>query len=167
MHYIKKIIIVKLRKQKSNKTIFLEPLKKDNLKLIGLHSSLKDYQIVYNINYLLKSKFIRSKKDITLRPDFYSSHYRWKSESKGIDFELFSNKLITGDDDVQQDIKGLFSYPELKELYLIKKYKEVDFFIKQNCFYSSDKLIKTLKQVKGISFAYRIYDIEEKLNFDL
>ena len=64
-----------------------------------------------------------------------------------------------------QDITGLFSYPELKELYLIKKYKEVDFFIKQNCFYSSEKLIKTLKKVKGISLVYRIYDFDENLNF--
>ncbi len=50
MHYIKKIIIVKLRKQKSNKTIFLEPLKKDNLKLIGLHSSLKDLMMFSKIS---------------------------------------------------------------------------------------------------------------------
>lgn len=131
-----------------------------------MHSSLKDYQIAYNINYLLKSEFKRSKKDIKLEPHFYSSHYRWKSESKGIDFELFSNRL-TGENDTNQDITGLFSYPELKELYLIKKYREVDFFIKQNCFYSSENLIKTLKQVNGISFVYRIYDIEEILNFDL
>ena len=70
---------------------------------------------------------------------------------------------------------GRFSNPanqlpkkmELKELYLIKKYKEVDFFIKQNCFYPSEKLVNTLKQVKGISLVYRIYDLEENLNFDV
>ena len=50
---------------------------------------------------------------------------------------------------------------------MINKYKEVDFFIKQNCFYSTEKLIKALKQVKGIYFVNRIYDIEENLNFDL
>ena len=50
---------------------------------------------------------------------------------------------------------------------MINKYKEVDFFIKQNCFYSTEKLIKALKQVKGIYFVYRIYEIEENLNFDL
>jgi len=131
-----------------------------------LHSSLKDYQIVYNINYLLKSRFKRSKKDIKLESNFYSSHYSWKSESKGIDFELFSNKLIS-ENDSSQDIKGLFSYPELKELYLIKNYKEVDFLIKQNCFYPSEKLINTLKQVQGISFVYRIYEFKENLNFDV
>ena len=87
-------------------------------------------------------------------------------ESKGLDFELFSNKLISNNESIQ-DIKGLFSYPELKELYLIKKYKEVDFFVKQNCFYPSEKLINTLKQVKGISLVYRIYDLEENLNFDV
>ena len=129
-----------------------------------MHSSLKDYQIVYNINYLLKSQFKRSKKDIKLEPNSYSSHYSWKSESKGIYFELFSNKLVAENVD-NQDITGLFSYPELKELYLIKKYKEVDFFIKQNCFYSSEKLIKTLKKVKGMSLVYRIYDFDENLNF--
>jgi hypothetical protein len=50
---------------------------------------------------------------------------------------------------------------------LIKKDKEVDFFIKQNCFYPSEKIINTLKQVKGISLAYRIFDVEENLNFDV
>jgi len=127
---------------------------------------LKDYQVVYNINYLLKSKFKRSKKDIKLESNFYSNHYNWKSESKGIDFELFPNKL-THNNDVNQDMTGLFSYPELKELYLIKKHKRVDFFIKQNCFYPSEKLLNTLKKVKGISLVYRIYDFEENLNFDV
>ena len=50
---------------------------------------------------------------------------------------------------------------------MINKYKEVDVFIKQNCFYSTEKLIKALKQVEGIYFVYRIYDIEENLNFNL
>jgi len=50
---------------------------------------------------------------------------------------------------------------------LIKKYKKVDFFIKQNCFYPSEKLISTLKKVEGITLAYRIYDFEENLNFDV
>ena len=112
------------------------------------------------------SNFQRSKKDIKLESHFYSSHYSWKLESKGLDFELFSNKLISNNESIQH-IKGLFSYPELKELYLIKKYKEVDFFIKQNCFYPSEKLVNTLKQVKGISLVYRIYDFEENLNFDV
>lgn len=127
---------------------------------------MKDYRIAYNINYLLKSKFKRSIKDIKLESNFYCSHYNWKSESKGINFELFSNKLIA-ETDSSQDITELFSYPELKELYLIKKYKKVDFFIKQNCFYPSEKLISTLKKVEGITLAYRIYDFEENLNFDV
>ena len=127
---------------------------------------MKDYQVVYNINYLLKSKFKRSKKDIKLESNFYSNHYNWKSESKGIDFELFPNKL-THNNAVNQDMTGLFSYPELKELYLIKKHKGVDFFIKQDCFYPSEKLLNTLKKVKGISLVYRIYDFEENLNFDV
>ena len=127
---------------------------------------MKDYRIAYNINYLLKSKFKRSIKDIKLESNFYCNHYNWKSKSKGIDFELFSNKLIA-ETDSSLDITELFSYPELKELYLIKKYKKVDFFIKQNCFYPSEKLISTLKKVEGITLAYRIYDFEENLNFDV
>ena len=42
-----------------------------------------------------------------------------------------------------------------------------DFFIKQNCSYPSEKLVNTLKQVKGISLVYRIHDLEENLNFDV
>ena len=70
------------------------------------------------------SNFQRSKKDIKLESHFYSSHYSWKLESKGLDFELFSNKLISNNESIQH-IKGLFSYPELKELYLTTLFSPV------------------------------------------
>ena len=94
--------------------------------------------------------------------------FNWNNEKKGISFELFKNKFMVEDKD--SGLKdSLFSLSISKELSLIESHKEVDFFIKQNCFFSTSNLIEKMSKIQNISLIYRVPDSElsENFNFDL
>jgi hypothetical protein len=95
-------------------------------------------------------------------------HFNWNNKKKGVSFELFENKFMVEDKDSGL-IDSLFSLSISKELYLIESHKEVDFFIKQNCFFSTSNLIKKMSKIQNISLTYRVPNIElsENFNFDL
>ena len=94
--------------------------------------------------------------------------FNWNNEKKGISFELFENNFIVEDKD--SGLKdSLFSLSISKELSLIESHKEVDFFIKQNCFFSTSNLIEKMSKIQNISLIYRVPNSEllENFNFDL
>ena len=95
-------------------------------------------------------------------------HFNWNNEKKGISFELFENKFMVEDED-SKVMDSLFSLSISKELSLIKSHKEVDFFIKQNCFFSTSNLIEKMSKIQNISLIYRVSNSElsENINFDL
>lgn len=94
--------------------------------------------------------------------------FNWKNEKKGISFELFENKFMVEDKD--SGLKdSLFSLSISKELSLIESHKEVDFFIKQNCFFSTSNLIEKMSKIQNISLIYRVpnSELSKNFNFDL
>ncbi len=95
-------------------------------------------------------------------------HFNWNNEKKGISFELFENKFIV-EDDGPEVMDSLFSLSISKELSLIESHKEVDFFIKQNCFFSTSNLIEKMSKIQNISIVYRVpnSELSENFNFDL
>ena len=95
-------------------------------------------------------------------------HFKWKSQKKGISFELFENKFIQeGQDPELKD--SLFGMTIPKELSLIESHKEVDFFIKQNCFFSTSNLIEKMSKIQNISLIYKVHNSElsDDFTFDL
>ena len=66
-------------------------------------------------------------------------------------------------------IDSLFSMSISKELSLIESHKEVDFFIKQNCFFSTSNLIEKMSKIQNISLIYKVQNSElsENFTFDL
>lgn len=94
--------------------------------------------------------------------------FNWNNEKKGISFELFENKFIVEDKDSGLE-DSLFSLSISKELSLIESHKEVDFFIKQNCFFSTSNLIEKMSKIQNISLIYRVpnSELSENFNFDL
>ena len=111
---------------------------------------------------------MRSRNDLKIKNRFDIPHYNWENKEKGIYFELFENKLNV---EVKESDQAnlLFSTPNTKELSLIEEYKEVDFFIKQNCFFSTSNLIEKMSKIQNISLIYRVPNSEllENFNFDL
>ncbi len=100
--------------------------------------------------------------------EYYLPYFEWKVDKKGVDFELFPNKhSIEIEGNVMKD--SLFSFTNSKELSLIESHKEVDFFIKQNCYFSTSKLIQKMSKIPYISISYRLKNGEsiENLNFEI
>ena len=95
-------------------------------------------------------------------------HFNWNNKKKGISFELFENKFIV-EDDGPEVMDSLFSLSISKELSLIESHREVDFFIKQNCFFSTSNLIEKMSKIQNISIIYRVpnSELSENFNFDL
>ena len=83
-------------------------------------------------------------------------HFNWNNEKKGISFELFENKFIV-EDDGPEVMDSLFSLSISKELSLIESHKEVDFFIKQKCFFSTSNLIEKMSKIQNISRVSSIF----------
>ena len=94
--------------------------------------------------------------------------FNWNNEKKGISFELFENKFMVEDKDSGLE-DSLFSLSISKELSLIESHKEVDFFIKQKCFFSTSNLIEKMSKIQNISLIYRVpnSELSENFNFDL
>ena len=94
--------------------------------------------------------------------------FNWNNEKKGISFELFENKFMIEDKDSRLE-DSLFGLSISKELSLIESHKEVDFFIKQNCFFSTSNLIEKMSKIQNISLIYRVpnSELSENFNFGL
>ena len=111
---------------------------------------------------------MRSRNDLKIKNRFDIPHYNWENKEKGIYFELFENKLNV---EVKESDQAnlLFSTPNTKELSLIEEYKDVDFFIKQNCYFSTSNLIEKMSKIVNVSLVYKIpnTDLFENLNFDI
>ncbi len=106
--------------------------------------------------------------DLKINSKYSLSHYRWTNVQKGIDFELFENKYKIHLKE-SRSIDSLFSFTNTKELSLIESHREVDFFIKQNCYFSTSNFIRKMSKLKNISLVYKIPNdkIQENFNFDL
>ena len=66
----------------------------------------------------------------------------------------------------QTQVKELFNLPETKEVYLIKDFKKVDYFIKINSGISKEFFYKGINEIDEVSLFYEITG--EKLdNFSL
>ena len=114
------------------------------------------------------TNFLRSRNDLKVEQDISIPHYHWDNKEKGIDFELFNNKYYVRDDQPEQS-NSLFSFTNSKELSLIGSHKEVDFFIKQNCYFSTSNLIEKMSKIPHISFSYRLPGEQtfENFNFEI
>ena len=136
--------------------------------MIAIHSTLKIHSLAFQINKYCYTNFIRSKNDILIDSEYKVPCFEWKINEKGVDFKLFENKyIIEGDDSKLKD--SLFSFSNSKELSLIGSHKEVDFFIMQNCYFSTSNLIEKMSKIQNISLIYRVPNNEliENFNFDL
>ena len=137
-------------------------------KLIAIHSNLSIYSLVYHLNKYCFTEFVRSNNDLKVDNKFMIPHFKWKSEKKGIKFELFENKFTKEDNDPELK-DSLFGMSIPKELSLIESHKEVDFFIKQNCYFSTSNLIEKMSKIQNISLVYKVQNSElsENLTFNL
>ena len=148
------------------KVLKLDSNIQDRFKVIAIHTNLKIFSLAFQINKYCFTNFIRSKNDLKYKNNSTFLHYSWESKKNGIDFELFENKFNMQIEDTQLT-DSLFSINNTKELSLIDNHKEVDFFIKQNCYFSTSNLIEKMSRIQNISLIYRVPNNELLENFNL
>ena len=127
---------------------------------------MKIFSLAFHINKQCYTNFIRSDNDLKIKNKSNILHYTWENKEKGIDFELFDNKFNVETQE-SEVIDSLFSFANSKELSLIESHKKVDFFIKQNCYFSTSNLIEKISKISNVSLVYRLPSNELSENFNL
>ena len=142
----------------------------DSIYLIGINSSLESHKLVYKLNKELNLNFVRSKKDIDLSKEkAYYFRFVAKNKSQEILYDFFSNKFQKiSFSNVYSN--NLFNSHFSKKVYLLKEYKEVDYFIKSTDQKDHDEIINIIRKIPEISIIYDINPNEiknkENLIFD-
>ncbi len=135
----------------------------DSIYLIGISSALDNYNLVYKLNKQLNLNFVRLKKDIDLpKEKAYYSHFIAKNKSKEIIYDFFSNKFkkISSPDKLNK--LDLFNSHFSKEVYLLKEYKEADYFLKSTDQKYHQKIINSIRNIPQISIIYNVNSNEIK-----
>jgi len=135
----------------------------DSIYLIGISSALDNYNLVYKLNKQLNLNFVRSKKDIDLpKQNAYYSHFIAKNKSKEIIYDFFSNKFkkVSSPDKINK--LDLFNSPFSKEVYLLKEYKEADYFLKSTDQKYHQEIINSIRNIPQISIIYNVSSNEIK-----
>ena len=125
--------------------------------LIGINSILESYKIVFKLNQELNLNFVRAEKDIDLpKEKAYYSRFIAKNNSEEIIYDFFSNKFqkIIFPNNVSS--LNLFDYPFSKEVYLLKEFKEADYFIKSLDQKDHYEIINNIRKIPEISIIYNL-----------
>jgi len=135
----------------------------DSIYLIGISSALDNYNLVYKLNKQLNLNFVRLKKDIDLpKEKAYYSHFIAKNKSKEIIYDFFSNKFkkISSPDKLNK--LDLFNSHFSKEVYLLKEYKEADYFLKSTDQKYHQEIVNCIRNIPQISIIYNVNSNEIK-----
>ena len=128
---------------------------------IAVHSTYEGFQLAYFINKNGLLKLRRSNNDIKNYLDegvFNIFEFTDKINHKYCN--LISNKCVLENFSNYINSNTLFNVPERNELYLLKEFKQVDFFIKSN-----DKDLHNLihKELLIMPMVSLVYVIPEKI----
>ena len=124
---------------------------------IALHTACEGFQLAYFINKNGLVKLKRSDNDIKNYLDkgvFNIFEFIDKINHKYC--HLISNKCVSENFSNSINNNSLFDVPERNELYLLKEFREVDFFIKSNDKNLHYTIYKELLALPMVSLAYVI-----------
>ena len=98
-------------------------------KLFAVHSALDDYRLAYFLNKTLQLQLAKENKKASLLDTFsgkYFSYYYWENPLLGTAWHCIGNKLL-----IEKEMQSLSLFESTTSLiYLIDKYKKVDYFLK-------------------------------------
>ena len=98
-------------------------------KLFAVHSALDDYRLAYFLNKTLQLQLTKENKKASLLDTFsgkYFSYYYWENPLLGTAWHCIGNKLL-----IEKEMQSLSLFESTTSLiYLIDKYKKVDYFLK-------------------------------------
>lgn len=129
----------------------------DDFRLMAIHTTMKDYRLVYFLNKILKIKLSKDSKKKAFvgaetNADF--SYYHWCDESSRINWNCIANKAFT---ETKMKETSLFEATTFVN-YLIDNQRKVDFFLKINPEgrFNEKEIIKKIATIPDISAIYKI-----------
>lgn len=126
--------------------------------VLGVHSTLEDYQFAYLLNFFLRVNFKRCKNDIDLKiktSEAYFPLYDYTDFNTDTNWFLVSNIYRSK---IKEDNVGLFLENETRT-YLIPEKKKVDYFLKLEGEFTQhkiDKIIEVINEIPQVITSYNI-----------
>lgn len=129
--------------------------------LIAIHCSIDDYRLAYLLNKHLGISLARQDDDIDVNVDQSAySVFEWKDERQLTTWNLVSNACKT--EIFQENIgKSLFDLQEkiTRVTYLIPEHKAVNYFLKIDSEFSTNKekyILQSIKSIPKVATAFSV-----------
>lgn len=128
----------------------------DSFTLIGVHSSMEDYAMVYALNLFLKSNFKRSSEDLDISKDVSFPFFNWKDGVNDRFWTLITNASLQEENLETTDL--FKDVPSYKNYYLLPEYTTVDYLLKieHDDEDIEEDILKKLLTIPKVITAYRI-----------
>jgi len=129
--------------------------------LIGVHCTIEDYRLAYLLNKKLEINLIRKPVDLDYKNTKSTySIFEWEDKKQLITWSLVSN-ICKIEGIKQVSYNSLFDNPEkiTKTFNLIPEYKRVNYFLKIDYGYNSNKekqVLDSIMNIPQIATAYSI-----------
>ncbi|MFY7671105.1 IPExxxVDY family protein [Tenacibaculum sp. MEBiC06402] len=139
-------------------TVSLDDFSCTDYHIIGIHSTLEDYQLAYVLNANLNVHFQRCKTDIDVKNKSYEAFYplfEYMDYNNDDVWYLISNVFKTK---AKDDSNSLFAENETRR-YLIPEKKKVDYFLKLEGEFTQNKvheINEVIHQTQGVITSYNI-----------
>ena len=133
-----------------------EDFYEESFTLIALHSAMQDFSMVYALNSVLMSTFVRSSKDLELSEYKAFPYFEWQDDTHDRYWVLISNESTKKERMVRDDL--FQDEPSFAKHHLVPEYKEVDYFIKieHDDDINEAPLLKKLLTIPRIITAYSL-----------
>ncbi len=131
-----------------------EDLYDEEFSLVGIHTSLEDYALVYALNEALKIRLKRSSEDLSFSSTIAYPCFEWKDELYDLNWALFINTCITSQKNKPNDL-----FPEelsYTSHQLVPEHKEADYLLKMDNYALNSALLKKIKTIPKVVTAYAI-----------
>ncbi|MDV7137780.1 IPExxxVDY family protein [Maribacter sp. TH_r10] len=128
----------------------------EDFTLIALHSTMQDYAVVYALNNVLMSLFVRAPKDLEVSEHMSFPFFEWQDDQHDRYWIVIANKSTKKELLVRD---GLFQdEPSFAKHYLVPEHKEVDYFVKieHDDDLNTSDLVKKLLTIPKIITAYSL-----------
>lgn len=128
----------------------------DSFVLIGIHSTLEDYAMVYHLNRVLKANFKRGKNDFDLAENSSFPWFDWDDKFDDRYWVLIANQSTKQELQVNNDLfqnETTYSRPRL-----VPEYKDVDYFLKidEDQGLQGSQILKTLAKIPKVMMVYAV-----------
>ncbi|MGA1029557.1 MAG: IPExxxVDY family protein [Flavobacteriaceae bacterium] len=129
----------------------------DTYYLEGICSTLEGFELAFYLNQNAGSYFYRAPEDIDFpTANAFFSRFIWESEAEGRVAEFYANKYQAVLPSSQNLNDTLLDTPNLKEVYLLPEFKQLDFVLKVNDLVRLENIKSVLHDLSSVSLHYTI-----------